>query len=625
MWVVENSILAFKENTQIKIPHAVEIFDNVFYGVLLIGDKKYPSIKETFPDIDFQRYVASILLVIEPSSKHLDDGLIIRFVAKLDDQCFDIPFETVSSSVDHVVVNKKWLALRKDLTDLLSQKLDTHSIDSPYITLKHYLSLKDDPEIKKIIDDKTGNFTHSSKFSPKKKLKEINGLNATLYPYQLKGVSWLRTLSGHNVGAILGDEMGLGKTLQIIALVLAEKKDKSNLSTLVVVPASLIENWKREISKFAPSLTVYIHHGPTRTPIQKTFLEHDVTITTYDLVSNDILLLKNIYWNLLVLDEGHAIRNPEALRTQAVKELQKRMGILVTGTPLVNKFLDLWSITDFTNTEYLGSRANFENQYPYSVDSAKELEEKVSPILLRREVAAVAKDLPEKIIIPQWITFSENEMALYKKLLNSTLEGKPSFARLMKLRRFCCLPSLVIENYGGQLGEFSKKTRLIEIVQEVVDNSEKIIIFTEFVDIVDMLFDEIPLMFGIYTNKIYGRTPNHERQKIIDDFSGIAGSACLILNYKAAGVGLNIQAANHIILYNPVWNPADEDQAVARAYRRGQKKPVRVHRFSFVNSIEELMQERLEMKRDVIENAIEGVEGNPDDIHELWKQLSSQA
>lgn len=622
MWVLKNNFLALDNKGQYSIPRAVEIFDNVFYSVEYINGKKVPSVKDEFPEILFQDFVAGCIFQISSFSSYLEDGFTLTLHAKFEGESLELPLDVLLLCVDHVVLDNRWIPLDSGLISLLSEKVISLNIDSSRINLRQYIELKKDPQLSNLIEDLTGNISYSESFLPKNALNKIKGLKANLYPYQEKGISWLRALSKHDVGVILGDEMGLGKTLQIISLLLLEKHERQEQKSLIVVPASLIENWKREFHKFAPDLKIYTHHGNDRELVQKIFSEHDVTITTYDVVSNDIYLLKHVHWNLLILDEGHVIRNPDARRTKMVKELRKRMGIIVTGTPLVNKLTDLWSVTDFITPEYLGIRDDFERQYPYTTSSASKLEEKVSPIMLRREVSSVAEDLPEKIIIPQWIRFSPAERDAYTAILEETLQNnQPSIAGLVRLRMYCCHPLLADIGYKYPIDYFSKFIRFLEVMEEIASCNEKVLVFTDFVENIKILDNEIARRFGIYTNTIYGGTAISERQKIIDEFSAVSGTACLILNYVAGGVGLNIQSANHVVLYNPVWNPADEEQAVARSYRRGQEKKVRVHRFNIASSIEEIIDDKLSVKRDMIENAIEGVDGGYADIKEIWSHL----
>lgn len=621
MWFIDRNIIKCRILDGELTPTASEISAHVFDGVREIAGKSVSLLSEDLPGIDFYRYLARIQLRATPASQYQEDGLDLEVLAELDDILRAFSVGVLMEKVGHVCVDGVWLPLDLEEVGLISARLKDLGISSRSVTVSQLLDIRRDPVLSGYLVDEAVEFLKPENFQPRDSGTAVIGLKADLYPYQKAGVAWMSAMVGQDVGFILGDEMGLGKTIQMIALFLVDQEIHPGQPNLVVVPSSLVENWKREIRKFAPHMSVLVHHGPYRSPIEKTFVDSDVVVTTYDLVKNDLYLLKNIPWNLVVLDEAQAIRNPDAERTMAVKRLRRRASVLVTGTPLVNRLTDVWSLADFLIPGYLGSREEFETEYPYGVDSAIRLESKISPILLRRRVSEVSVQLPPKIMIPQWLEMSGPEKDAYDDLLGNTLASKPSFEALVRLRMFCSHPDLV-GACGISFGSTAKMTRLFEIVEEIVQQKEKFIIFAEFVGIIERLESVLREKFQLWTDKIYGGTKVTERQEIIDRFSGTEGAACLILNYMSGGVGLNIQAASHVILFHPVWNPADEDQAVARAYRTGQKNPVRIHRLSYISSVEELMEQRLETKRHVIDHAVEGVDGTGLELTKIWAQLS---
>lgn len=438
------------------------------------------------------------------------------------------------------------------------------------------------------------------------------GLQANLYPYQRDGVHFLKLIADQGLGCILGDEMGLGKTIQVITLILAEKAAGRGPS-LVVTPATLLENWRRELSLFSPSLTVKVHTGSDRAGIASRLAGFDVIVTSYDTAVRDEPLLSSMEWNLLALDEAQNIKNPDAQRTLAVKGIPRRVSLAVTGTPVENRLVDLWSLSDFALPGLLGDRHAFERIFVDTDDDAADLAPIVAPILLRRRVRDVAKDLPERINVAQPISMSRRMAEHYEQTRQAAITeyGKSaSLVALQRLRMFCAHPRLVGFDQADPADEMPKYQRLLELLEEIFSRDEKCLIFTSYTGMTDIFLKDLPRRFsGLFFSFIDGRVPVPDRQTVVDDFSAAPGGA-LFLNPKAAGVGLNITAANHVIHYNPEWNPALEDQASARAYRRKQQRPVTVHQLFFVDSVEEVVVGRLGLKRGLAENAATGHSGD---------------
>lgn len=452
-----------------------------------------------------------------------------------------------------------------------------------------------------------------------------NGVDACLYSYQLLGWRWLKFLLSEGSGGLLADEMGLGKTLQIIA-VLSDAGGGPLRPSLIVAPGSLLENWRREISKFAPRLKVLKHHGPFRTGRPGDLSEYDIVVTSYDVVVGDNSLLNMIRWKVIVLDEAQFIRNPSAQRTKAVKHLQRDAGLAVTGTPIENRLLDVWSILDFVFPGYLGDAESFGKQFLNNADGAVQLEPLISPLMLRRRIAEVAQDLPPRIDIPQLVELDESEAAEYdaeRERIFAEYGSAATLVALTSLRRFCAHPCLLgRDSYTADPLIFSKFRRLHEIIEEIFERGEKVLVFTSFTAMADIIARHVMRGFGAFAGVIDGRLPIEERQPMIDRFSSIMGGAALVLNPKAGGSGLNIVAANHVIHYNPEWNPALEDQASARAHRRGQELPVTVHRLLIADTVEDVVNDRLTRKRTLSNAAIVGIEGKDEDYGDIVAALS---
>ncbi|MGF6965733.1 SNF2 family DNA or RNA helicase [Paraburkholderia sp. WC7.3g] len=443
----------------------------------------------------------------------------------------------------------------------------------------------------------------------------IQGLCATLYPYQSDGVAFLRFVESEDIGCVLADEMGLGKTLQVIALLQAEQNEGRSPS-LVVAPATLLENWRREIQSFAPRLRTIVHNGSARAGVAEAFIGAEVVIVSYDTVVRDQELLGDVPWDIVILDEAQNIKNPAAQRTLAVKKLPRRVSLAVTGTPVENHLEDLWSVSDFALPGLLGELSEFRGRYSDHVDDASRLASVVSPLILRRRVAEVARDLPDKIEIPQRIEMSESLALAYESIRLDAMAEYGAGAGIVatsKLRVLCAHPILSTEWPGDPTHDMPKYQRLLELLSELFESTEKVLIFTSYQGMIDLLKQDLPIRWpDVFFDYIDGRVNVPARQGVVDSFFSFNGPGALFLNPKAAGTGLNITAANHVIHYNPEWNPALTAQATARAFRRKQTRPVTVHHLYFADSVEEIMLERAEHKRQMAEGAVTGHDGKID-------------
>jgi SNF2 family DNA or RNA helicase len=377
-----------------------------------------------------------------------------------------------------------------------------------------------------------------------------------------------------------------------------------------------MENWRRELQRFAPAVRVCVHRGSARTGFPNVLSSYDVVLTTYETVVRDESLLRMIPWNVVVVDEAQAIKSPDAQRTHAVKRLPRQVSIAVTGTPVENSLRDLWSLMDFAIPRYLGPLEAFEARYTDDPDCAKALEPVITPLLLRRRVLDVAGDLPMRIDIPQPIDMTPDEAARYERLRQETITqyGKSAgLVTLSRLRMLCAHPVLVFPELANLTEYSTKYVRLVEILEEIVSLDEKALIFTSYTDMADHMSKDIRDRWGIPCAILDGRTPIEERQPQIDRFTAHCGSDVLVLNPRAAGAGLNITAATHVIHYNLEWNPAVEDQASARAHRRGQTRPVTIHRLFHANTVEEVINQRMDFKRAIAAAAVAGTSGDDDE------------
>jgi SNF2 family DNA or RNA helicase len=420
----------------------------------------------------------------------------------------------------HVTVGGNWFpideALAAEITTLLA---DTGATPGP-CPLQAFLRLRRAAAKGSPVEDLIGSSPLSPlAFTPIS--EDVPQVNATLYSYQLAGWRWLRFIRSEGLGGVLADEMGLGKSLQVIAAI-QDPYASCPSPCLIVAPGSLLENWCREIARFAPDLRTLKHHGPNRTGRPADLQGYDVVITSYDTVVRDNSLLNMIEWDMVVLDEAQFIRNPDAQRAKAAKRLRRRVGLAVTGTPIENRLLDLWSIVDFALPGQLGDRRSFDASYPDDLEGARSLELDVSPFLLRRRVSEVAQDLPSRIDIPQIVELSQVEAAAYeatRQRIDEEYGAAATLVALTELRRFCAHPQLLMGGTDGDYMEFSKFERLDEILREIFIKGEKVLIFTSFTTKADIIAQHVQSMLHAFAGVIDGRLPIDDRQPLIDVFT----------------------------------------------------------------------------------------------------------
>ena len=450
--------------------------------------------------------------------------------------------------------------------------------------------------------------------------RAIPGLNATLYPYQDQGIAWMLDCLSVTGGLILADEMGLGKTLQIIGLLLLNQPT-AETPALVVCPTTLIANWSREIERFAPNLSVMIHRGSNRAGVYRQLMTAQIVITTYDTVVNDVSILRSVQWSYVIADEAQAIKNPESQRRQSLVQLPRARTIAVTGTPVENSLKDLWSLADFVIPGILGTETQFELQYSEDPHGAAALARISGPILLKRSVADVAKDLPERIDSDLPIELGDALAYQYEEIRQQTLQKYPKAGALVatgQLQLFCAHPWLrsqaphtpdwedrvTLDRDSLEALVTPKIALTLELLEQAFAAGKKVLLFSIFNKVGDILRESGKDLPYAFWGAINGSTEQSKRQAIVDDFTTHDGPGLLILNPKAAGAGLNITAATIVIHYTQVWNPAIEAQASARAHRRGQDLPVTIYRLYYENTVERIMLDRTLWKKLLANNAV---------------------
>lgn len=443
-----------------------------------------------------------------------------------------------------------------------------------------------------------------------------SGLNPRPYPYQMVGIEWLASQQRlGKTGVLLCDVMGLGKTLQGIGLIVNNLR-RGQKQNLVVCPSTLVQNWRREFAKFAPGVTTYVHSGPYRSGVSKALIDREVIIMSYDTLLVDFSILQDISWNVVIIDEAQAIKNPSAKRTLRAKALKRSFSVAVTGTPLENRLLDLWSLVDFANSKILGEKTEFERRFADDVESAGILREVVKPVMLRRQLHEIETQLPEKTIIDHPLEWPDALVDVYESVRLQAWADYPRAGGLVattRLRQLATHHRLL--NIGSSnLTENSPKFELaLSLVDELIANGEKALIFSSYNEMIDSLVLNIGGKFpNSFVHNLDGRIAIEDRQDLVESFNSFDGSGVLICNPVVAGAGLNITGANHVIHYNLEWNPAKEDQATFRVYRNGQTKHTFVHRLYYVDTIDEVIDQRISRKRQLADLTVDSISDEQD-------------
>ncbi|MFA0830677.1 DEAD/DEAH box helicase [Vibrio owensii] len=438
-----------------------------------------------------------------------------------------------------------------------------------------------------------------------------------LYPYQKQGVDWLSFCVDNGVGTILADDMGLGKTAQIIALCCDTLEKSSKAKILIVVPNPLLDNWKREFAFFAPSIEPYIHYGNARRGVGSALSEHGVVVTPYTTMASDIAMLEELYFDLVVFDEASMLKNPISGRSIAARRLDTGVYVAMSGTPVENSLLDAWALSDLVFPRYLGSQEDFKSRYVHRDlsetlnSNLDELEASLRQITLRRMKKDVLEQLPEKLDIHLPVSQTQSEKSAYSNIIEemqNDADGSGILPLINKLQQFTAHPALINSKAPTDVRSLAAQSAKFELMLLKLDaialSGEKVIIFATFQKAIDLVKSAIKEKYGIVAGVIDGRTPNEERQPLIDEFSSSAGFNVLILHPKTAGMGLNITAATHVIHYCRQWNPALEEQATARAWRNGQKSVVSVYYMYYADTIEETIDERIRLKQQLSDQVV---------------------
>ncbi len=446
-----------------------------------------------------------------------------------------------------------------------------------------------------------------------------DGFSGTLRPYQERGFSWLAFLRRYGLGACLADDMGLGKTIQALALLQRDwQRDKK--PALLVCPTSVVGNWQKEAARFTPGLPVLVHHGAGRKKgdaFRKEVEKYALVISSYSLLHRDAVLLRQVPWAAVILDEAQNVKNPLTKQAQAARALPADFRVALTGTPVENHVGDLWSISEFLNPGFLGTQAAFKRNFfipiqaEHDAAAADRLKRLTAPFVLRRLKTDkdVITDLPEKMEMKVYCTLTKEQASLYAAVVEEAsraiaeAEGIQRrgtvLGTLSKLKQVCNHPAHFLGDNSAIPDRSGKVARLTEMIEELLDAGDRALVFTQFTEMGDILKRHLQETFGKEVPFLHGGLSRKQRDEMVGRFQAAGGPAVMLLSLKAGGTGLNLTAANHVFHFDRWWNPAVENQATDRAFRIGQARNVLVHKFLCVGTLEERIDEMIERKEKV--------------------------
>ena len=446
-------------------------------------------------------------------------------------------------------------------------------------------------------------------------------LTGDLRPYQKIGYSWLVQNIKFKFGSILADDMGLGKTIQVLSTILYFKENSQleDESTLIIVPPTLIPNWENEIKKFTPDLTYFIYHGSNRTfPLEN----YDIILTSYGVVRLDLDMFLDRIWFLCVIDEAQNIKNPNTEQTKAIKEVPASTKIALTGTPIENKLMDYWSIFDLVNKGYLSTKDDFKRNYIIPIEKLEDeevlenLKTIAKPFVMRRLKTDedIKKELPEKFVNDIYCSLTKKQVKLYTAILEEIffdIENSKGIQRkgiilkiLTALKQTCNHPAQFLDIKNPKISESGKMELLINILENILDNDEKVIIFTQYVEMGKLIKELVSKKFKRDVLFLHGSQSMKEKTRIIDTFQEDENYKIFVATLKTGGTGLNLTAARNVIHYDLWWNPAVENQATDRVHRIGQDKDVMVYRLITKGTLEEAIDAISKRKVDLAEKSI---------------------
>lgn len=538
---------------------------------------------------------------------------------------FEIPFSEIRNAIlkgrseiklpngEIGVIPESWIERYQDLLAFSSQHNGNITLDKMHISLVH--ELKEGEMAKVSMNKKLErllNFEGINEFSVP------NNFKGTLRPYQVAGYNWLRFLEAYNFGGCLADDMGLGKTVQTLAFLQHLKNESPGSTCLLIMPTSLLYNWEMEAKKFTPNLKILNYTGINRNKSSKHFSNYDLVLTSYGTTRIDSDIIADYYFNYIILDESQAIKNPDSLISKKVRELKSRRKLVLTGTPIENSTMDLWSQMSFINPGLLGNESYFKKTFQIPIekrkdeDKTRKLNSIIKPFLLRRDKGQVADDLPEKIINVRYCNMTDQQREVYEKEKNAYRskiidliehEGMAKSQMLLlqglsQLRQIANHPKMTDPNYEGDSGKLEEIAYMIE---NTLAKNHKILVFSQFVKHLSIVRKHLEEKHIQYS---YLDGSTKDRQREVDKFQNEDAITVFLISLKAGGTGLNLTKAEYVFLLDPWWNPAVESQAIDRAHRIGQKNKVLAYKFVTKDTIEEKILKLQEHKQKLASDLI---------------------
>ncbi len=603
------------------IAYSEEEFLPLFFNILPIV--KLIGVEVLLPKSLKSLILPKLTIQVEKSKKvasvvsylNLEDILSFNWQISLGDQNIS------ASEFKELLQNGKKLVKLKDQYVYLDDKLINNilaSLDKPITTASGAGLLRDllmedssnapfilSHEVKELIAGLLAN----------EHIEQPDNLFAQLRDYQYQGYCWLYKNVRLGFGSVIADDMGLGKTLQVISCLLKLKQEHLIKNALVVVPTSLLTNWQKEITRFAPELSINIYHGTSRGNLNS----HDVTLITYGTVRRDIEIINKQKWDILVIDEAQNIKNLITQQTKLIKSIKSKYRIAMSGTPVENRLLEYYSIMDFANKGYLGTVKQFNKQFAVPIECDRDINQlnkflmATKPFVLRRLKSdrSIIQDLPDKIVIDEYCDLSKEQVALYKATLENImrkLREEPDDIKrrglvltlILALKQVCNHPGQYLKQFDNiDIEASGKLLLLLDKIKDIHANNEKVLIFTQFAEMGEILQKVIEQQCNTPVLFLYGGVTRNKRDEMVDLIQNNPQYQTMVLSIKAGGVGLNLTGANHVIHYDLWWNPAVENQATDRAYRIGQNKNVFVHRLICNNSFEEKINQMIKEKQDL--------------------------
>lgn len=617
----------FNNKGPVVCPHIVA---TVLTGIKKLRDKT----KEEFSEGDVVLNPSVIFDISQSRNGNLGGNLSIDGIDKNE---YENIFQSYKENYKyHLMPDGSYIDLKNNDLEKIFQLIDVLGIYGDFNKIKI-------PESKaifleKFLDDESLSFISGKKYIDNviKKYNKLDtnikvpeNLKATLRDYQVEGFEFFNTLANYNFGGILADEMGLGKTVQTLAFLLSQKDKKS----IVITPTSLIFNWKSEFEKFTPDIKLGIAYGTkaNRHKILENYKDYDVILTSYGTYKNDIEKYEDLDFDYCIIDEAQNIKNPDSIITKAIKTVNARVKFALTGTPVENNLMELWSIFDFVMPGYLYNKHKFEKIFANNEKNYSQLKNLIKPFMLRRTKKEVIDELPEKIEQKFYVELEKEHKRAYRsfvnlikrRILENNEDNMTVFSYLTKLRQLSIAPEIIVKNYKGKN---SKLEILMDIIKQEKDR--KILVFSQFTKVLKLIEERLEEE-NIYYSYLDGKTDPKQRVKLVEEFNNSKEKRVFLISLKAGGTGLNLTSASMVIHFDPWFNPAVEAQASDRAHRIGQRDVVDVIKLISKNTVEEkvisMQDDKKELIEDIINSNLENVTAlkklSKEDIIDLFENM----